>query len=39
MKIVRKLKKFVIMVFFVWKGYNELEEYVMITMKIKKILG
>ena len=25
------------MVFFSWKGYNELEEYVMIAMNIKNI--
>ena len=28
--------KFVKMVFFYWKGYNENKEYVMITMNVKK---
>ena len=31
-----KFIKFVKMVFFYWKGYNEAEECVMITMNVKK---
>ena len=36
MKFGRMSKKFVKMVFFYWKGYNETKECVMITMNVIK---